>query len=118
MWPGRWKKWGGFNVKANVVVIGTKCIPSDVWIAIRKNRHLCIIQRGNIAVQNKEVIDCSCRWWSSESQLIVFVFRIEVLRKATMCPAFFPAGFNWTDEFSRRMISSLNAGHVVKKNQV
>ena len=38
-----------------------------------------------------------------------------MLRKATMCPAFFPAGFNWTDEISRRMISSRKAGHDSKK---
>jgi hypothetical protein len=43
------------------------------------------------------------------------VFCIQVLREATVCPAFFPATFNRTDEFSRRTITFLNAGHAEKK---
>ena len=46
-----------------------------------------------------------------------FVFCIEVLHKATICPAFFPATFNWTGEFSRRMITFLNVGHAKKRDE-
>ena len=46
-----------------------------------------------------------------------FVFCIEVLRKATICPAFFPATFNWTGEFSRRTITFLNARDALKRDE-
>jgi hypothetical protein len=45
------------------------------------------------------------------------VFCMEMSRKATICPALFPATFNRTDEFSRRAMAFLNAGHAEKRTK-
>jgi hypothetical protein len=54
--------------------------------------------------------------WSS--RLIFLVFCLEVLRKATIGPAFFPATINWADEFSRGTIAFLNTGHAEKRTSL